>query len=83
MFTGYRSKADIMSDIPYETAQMIAHCTVTYEQDGDQITRYHNTDIVIRKPNGHMILDSGGYRTQTTKQRINDLIGSRGSIYQA
>jgi hypothetical protein len=34
--------------------------------------RYHSTDVVIFHADGSVTLDSGGYRTVTTKRRMND-----------
>ena len=36
--------------------------------------RLHNTDIVIYYPNGKIVLNSGGWRTPTTKDRINSAL---------
>jgi hypothetical protein len=33
--------------------------------------RYHNTIVVDREPDGTIVLDSGGWRTATTKLRMN------------
>ncbi len=40
-------------------------------ENGDCIVTFHNTEIIIFKANGNIILNSGGYRTPTTKERIN------------
>ena len=32
---------------------------------------YHETTVVEVRPNGTVVLDSGGWRTQTTKTRMN------------
>ena len=40
-------------------------------QDGTKAIRYHNTDVITTKPNGDRVLDSGGWRTYTTKERLN------------
>jgi len=82
-FSGYRTRDDIMGTTLAVNSKMIAHCTVEYTtKNGEMIIRYQDTDIVTIKPNRHMILNSGGYRTPTTKNRINDHIGTRGSVYQ-
>ena len=40
--------------------------------DQDSIAvRYHSTDIVTFHPDGRIVLNSGGWRTMTTKARIN------------
>ena len=42
--------------------------------------RLHQTDIITIKPNGNQILNSGGWKTPTTKERINYYSNAR--IYQ-
>src|SRR3990167_4512368 len=42
--------------------------------------RLHNTDVVKHYQNGDTVLDSGGWRTATTKDRINSFSSAR--IYQ-
>jgi hypothetical protein len=37
--------------------------------------RLHNTDIVIFYPDGRIKLNSGGWKTRTTKDRINNALG--------
>jgi hypothetical protein len=39
--------------------------------DGAEVVRLHMTDIVTRTPDGRTRLDSGGWRTMTTKDRMN------------
>jgi hypothetical protein len=42
------------------------------ERRGDDIAiRLHATDVILFKANGHVVLDTGGYFTHTTKDRIN------------
>ena len=36
--------------------------------------RYHSTDIVTYRKDGSIVLSSGGWRTSTTKERINEYI---------
>ena len=43
--------------------------SVRYESD-ETIVRYHQTDIV-RFTDGYVILNTGGWYTQTTKTRMN------------
>ncbi len=40
--------------------------------NGDIAVRLHNTDVVTYHPNHDITFDSGGYRTMTTKARINE-----------
>tara|TARA_Y100000034_G_scaffold6889_1_gene7606 strand:- start:44 stop:820 length:777 start_codon:yes stop_codon:yes gene_type:complete len=39
--------------------------------DGSIAVCYHSTDVVTYHPDGRTVLDSGGWRTYTTKDRIN------------
>lgn len=42
------------------------------ERRGDDIAlRFHNTDVVTFRPNGQIVLNSGGWRTNTTKDRMS------------
>jgi hypothetical protein len=48
---------------------------------GDHVAiRLHNTDVVEVYPDGTYVLDSGGWHTVTTKQRINEY--SPANVYQ-
>lgn len=42
--------------------------------------RLHQTNVVVFHGDGSITLDSGGWRTPTTKQRINDALGQRGYV---
>lgn len=42
--------------------------------DGTIAVRLHQTDIIQYKPNGDIILNSGGWRTVTTKARMNEYL---------
>ena len=51
----------------------VANNTVRYTKaDGSEVIRLHMTDVVTKKPNGNLVLDSGGWKTPTTKARINE-----------
>ena len=53
----------------------LANNTVIYRTDDDNIgVRLHRTTIVRYFSDGRIMLDSGGWRTVTTKQRINQLL---------
>lgn len=40
-------------------------------KDGSIAVRLWDTDVVVYKPNGDIVLNSGGWRTPTTKDRLN------------
>ena len=44
--------------------------------------RLHNTDIMLFTPDGSIMLDSGGWRTITTKSRMNDYLPAPYRIWQ-
>lgn len=50
-------------------------------ENGDEVYQLHDTEIVRIKPDGTVRLNSEGWRTSTTKNRINDL-QNLVSVYQ-
>ena len=44
--------------------------------------RYHNTDVVIIRPDGQYRLNSGGWKTVTTKNRMN-MVLPRSVVHQS
>lgn len=56
------------------------------ETDADGVhVRYHNTRVISRAPDGTITLRTGGWRTVTTKLRINQAFREWGlpfSLYQ-
>jgi len=50
--------------------------------NGDIGVKYHNTVIVLWKPDGTIRLDSGGWRTATLKNRMNEYLPSKYSVWQ-
>lgn len=61
--------------------RLVEWSTVEYVRaDGSRCVRYHHTDVVaVRR--GVVTLDSGGWRTVTTKERINAHNGSGLYVY--
>lgn len=60
-------------------------CHNTYREtdlDGNPCVRYHSTIIVTYLGYDKFRLNSGGWHTSTTKQRLNALLPGNGSIYQ-
>ncbi len=82
-----RKIADMLNGVTYETAKKIGHCRALYTTDRFETVRYQDTDIASKYlANGHVILNSGGFRTKTTKENINramDMWGIPVSLYQA
>ena len=47
--------------------------TILYKHDDGSISvKYHEIDVVTYHPDGGITFDSGGWKTQTTKRRMND-----------
>lgn len=77
MFEGKRTKADILSGVDAEIvkSKFVDNNTVEYTTaDGRRVIRLHDTDIITFMPNGKIILNSGGWKTMTTKNRINGFL---------
>lgn len=55
---------------------------LTEYEDGRRTLRLHATDIITWKPDGKMILTSGGWRTHTTKERLNEYLPDYMQVYQ-
>lgn len=76
----------------YETAEAflgnknsrkLTNNTVVHWDGGGPIhVRLHRTNILTYLPSGMVILDSGGYQSKTTKQRMNELLPPGYDVYQ-
>lgn len=85
---GTRNKTSIMSGVREHVmrSRFLKRNTIEYfPESGARIVRLHDTDIV-KFPNPedkyHFILNSGGWRTPTTKERMNDVLPSGVAVYQ-
>jgi len=66
------TKAEIMENVDYKESKIIANNTVEYiRPDGVRVIRLHRTDIITFPKRGGVILNSGGLKTVTTKERMN------------
>lgn len=54
--------------------RIIKRNTILWHDGDDKVVRLHSTDIVRIKPDGTVILRSGGWKTMTTRDRMNDHI---------
>ncbi len=57
--------------------RIIAKNTFQYieKESGDTVIRFHFTNIIRKTLSGKTILNSGGYKTMTTKERIKEFSG--------
>jgi len=63
---------DYISKGKNKTSRPIANNTTVRLVEGGVAIKLHNTDIVTMLDNGKTILSSGGWRTHTTKERLNE-----------
>jgi len=70
-----RTKAEQLAGVEYVSAKKVAHNTVEYARaDGTRVIRLHLTDIVEFLPDGSVRLNTSGFKTHTTKDRLNQYI---------
>ncbi|MFA5049291.1 MAG: hypothetical protein WC516_09770 [Patescibacteria group bacterium] len=53
-------------------SRKIANNTYLQRRDSDIVVKLHDTDIITYKSNGDIVLNSGGWHTMTTKDRLNN-----------
>ena len=71
------TKKEIMEGIEATESQIVGHNTVAYTKpDGTRVVRLHHTDILEFPKNGSVVFNSGGWRTSTTKDRMNEFQSS-------
>jgi len=75
------SELDAMLKGRNAQSKKYANNTYLHRRGEDIALQYHSTDVATFKPNGDIVLTSGGWHTSTTKERINFAIGNR--LHQA
>lgn len=82
MTTKTASLADYPAD-QIQTSKIVANNTFEiFGPLGDRTIRLHYTDIMVFRPDGSIFLDSGGWKTVTTKERMNRYLPGGMSLYQ-
>jgi hypothetical protein len=64
--------SDSLPNLPRGAAKRIANNTFRYQEGEDVVTRLHFTDIIRKHADGSYTLSSGGWKSKTTKERLND-----------
>jgi hypothetical protein len=79
-----KTKKEIMEGIEAVESKVVANNTVEYvRNDGATVWRLHLTDIIVKRKDGCTVLNSGGWQTVTTKERMNRYLPPGGwQIYQ-
>jgi hypothetical protein len=67
---------DVVSSKMFGCSSILCHM-----ENGSKILKYHDTIVFEQQEDGTITLDSGGFRTKTTKTRINDLLPAPWHIY--
>lgn len=71
-YYGKRTKSDAFHGNPPKSARKVANNTFRWEdEDGSIKYRLHQTDVVTIRPDGKVVLDSGGWKSVTTKDRMH------------
>ena len=68
-----RTKKEILNGVEgIKSSKIVANNTIKIiTESGDTLIRLHDTNIITIKPDGNYVLTSGGWRTPTTKDRLN------------
>jgi len=75
--------SDLQAKLGNRAQRKIGNNTYLRSRGDDLIVRLHNTDILIAHHDGFVTLNSGGYRTVTTKARISEYLQGTGyHVYQ-
>jgi len=82
MYSQYVPKAELLKgEGEVSHSKMVAKATILMTMpDGTEKLKYHNTIVATKSPDGIYTLNSGGYKTSTTRSRIEDFTKIR--IYQ-
>ena len=71
----YETKEEILNNIKDDIISARFLKRNTYEilyKNGNRAIRYHHTDIVTFKNNGDIVLNTNGWETSSTRERINE-----------
>lgn len=61
--------------------KIVKRNTFRFQRDGETVIRLHKTDIVTKHSDGSVTLNSGGWKTVTTKDRMNDHLPGGAILY--
>jgi len=75
--------AQLHRDLAGRASRKVATATVIRTLPDGFALRYHATDVVTARNDGTVTLNSGGWRTATTKKRINAYLPAGWSLFQS
>lgn len=71
LFSGNNTYRDYLEFLGQKGNRKLAHNTYVWNNKGDIIISLHNHHIIIYHKDGSVTIDTCGYSTVTTKQRLN------------
>lgn len=75
------TKREVLEAVPAVSCRKVDNNTYEWTDNaGDKHIRLHHTDIITHRYDGDVVLDTGGWKTPTTKDRINKFAPV--SVYQ-
>lgn len=78
-----KSRKELYAEMGILKSKLVKNNTrITEYVDGKKVLRLHSTDIITWTADGKIVLNSGGWRTHTTKARINEYLPLDIRIYQ-
>lgn len=77
-----RSYQEAVAALNGKDGMTIGHNTRMYRRNGTVRVQLHLTNIVTFQPTGTIIINSGSWRTVTTKDRINQLLPDGYCVFQ-
>lgn len=86
--TGYgmgrerRNKGELLAGAPAVKSRLVARNTVEWtDSEGVRRIRLHDTDILTFPPRGGFTIETGGWNTHTTRDRLNDFLPAGFRVY--
>jgi len=74
--------AQVMDGVEHLSRKKVAGNTVEYHRaNGDRVVRFYKTDILTFSADGAIVFDTGGWKTKTTKERINRFLPTGLMLY--
>lgn len=64
-----------VGDVKAVKLKSMRNTTLRFEENGDYVFRYHNTDIVKHHSNGWITVDTHGWHTRSTLDRVRQASG--------
>ena len=79
-FNGDNTHADYAKFLGHSGSRKLANNTYAWQNKSDIVISLHNNAIIVYHADGSVSIDTCGYRTTTTKQRLNQF--SPFNVYQ-